>query len=131
MKLETFFDKFDHFADAPDAVAKMREVILDWALMGRLVSQDPNDEPAAELAVRIRAERKRQVKDGKPGKLTDYPALPTGTRPGKIPLSWAAWLGLEQPLPLPHQFQNSYPPAPPPAYPRNRKHRTRWFRFAR
>jgi hypothetical protein len=97
MKLETFFDKFDHFADAPDAVAKMREVILDWALMGRLVSQDPNDEPAAELAVRIRAERKRQVKDGKPGKLTDYPALPTDTRPGKIPLSWAAWLALEQP----------------------------------
>ena len=28
MKLETFFEKFDLFADAPDAVAKMRELVL-------------------------------------------------------------------------------------------------------
>ncbi len=29
MKLETFFEKFDLFADAPDAVAKMRELVLE------------------------------------------------------------------------------------------------------
>ena len=28
MRLETFFEKFDLFADAPDAVAKMRELVL-------------------------------------------------------------------------------------------------------
>jgi len=46
MKLETFFEKFDQFADAPDAVAKMRELVLQLAVQGRLVPQDPNDEPA-------------------------------------------------------------------------------------
>jgi type I restriction enzyme, S subunit len=37
MKLETFFEKFDQFADAPDAVAKMRELVLLWAVQGKLV----------------------------------------------------------------------------------------------
>ena len=34
MKLETFFEKFDQFADAPDAVAKMRELVLQLAVQG-------------------------------------------------------------------------------------------------
>ena len=37
MKLETFFEKFDQFADAPDAVEKMRELVLDLAATGRLL----------------------------------------------------------------------------------------------
>ena len=40
MKLETFFEKFDQFADAPDAVAKMRELVLDWAATGKLCHND-------------------------------------------------------------------------------------------
>lgn len=36
MKLETFFEKFDQFADAPDAVAKMRELVLHLAVAGKL-----------------------------------------------------------------------------------------------
>lgn len=38
MNLETFFDKFELFADAPDAVAKMRELVLELAIGGKLVS---------------------------------------------------------------------------------------------
>ncbi len=38
MTLETFFEKFNQFADAPDAVAKMRELVLDLAVRGRLLS---------------------------------------------------------------------------------------------
>ena len=41
MKLETFFEKFNQFADAPDAVAKMRELILQLAVHGTVV--DPLD----------------------------------------------------------------------------------------
>ena len=37
MTLETFFDKFDQFADAPDAVTKMRELVLHLAFSGRLL----------------------------------------------------------------------------------------------
>ena len=36
MKLETFFEKFDQFAEAPNAVAKMRELILQLAVQGKL-----------------------------------------------------------------------------------------------
>jgi type I restriction enzyme S subunit len=48
MKLETFFEKFDLFADAPDAVAKMRELVLELAVQGKLVAplQDPDKHPA-------------------------------------------------------------------------------------
>ncbi len=49
MTLETFFEKFALFADAPDAVAKMRELVLQLAVQGKLVPQDPNDEPAEAL----------------------------------------------------------------------------------
>lgn len=38
MKLERFFEKFELFAEAPDAVARMREVVLDFAISGRLVA---------------------------------------------------------------------------------------------
>ena len=37
MTLETFFEKFDQLADAPDAVEKMRELVLDLAVTGRLL----------------------------------------------------------------------------------------------
>ncbi len=53
MTLETFFENFDQFADAPDAVAKMRELVRNFAVTGKLVVQDPNDEPAEALVARI------------------------------------------------------------------------------
>jgi len=62
MKLETFFEKFDQFADAPDAVAKMRELVLEFAVQGKLVPQDPNDEPAAELIARIENTKEEQIR---------------------------------------------------------------------
>ncbi len=53
MTLETFFEKFDQFADAPDAVAKMRELVLDLAVQGKLVAPSPNpDKHPAWLAFR-------------------------------------------------------------------------------
>jgi type I restriction enzyme S subunit len=43
MKLETIFEKFDRFADAPDAVVKMRELVMELAIQGRLTSALPRD----------------------------------------------------------------------------------------
>ena len=43
----------------------LRQKILDLAIRGKLVPQDPNDEPAAVLLERIRAEKQQMVKDGK------------------------------------------------------------------
>jgi len=55
MRLETFFEKFEQFAETPNAVAKMRELFLGLAVRGMLVKQDPNDEPASELLKQIYA----------------------------------------------------------------------------
>ena len=52
MKLQTFFDKFELFADAPDAVRKMRELVLELAVQGKLVAQDANDDSVAEHSER-------------------------------------------------------------------------------
>ena len=45
--------------------AKLKEKILDLAIRGKLVPQDPNDEPASVLLEKIRAEKLQMVKDGK------------------------------------------------------------------
>lgn len=44
MTLDSFFEKFELFAEAPNAVAKMRELILDLAVQGGLFQREPSDE---------------------------------------------------------------------------------------
>jgi len=56
MKLETFFDNFETLAEAPNAVKKLRELILQLAIQGKLVPQDEKDEPA-----RIEIDKKRLI----------------------------------------------------------------------
>ncbi len=56
MTFETFFDKFDQFADAPNAVAKLRELVLELAVRGQLSYQsdeDIEDLEWRELALKI------------------------------------------------------------------------------
>ena len=55
---------YEKIADAPEAVPRLRRFILDLAVRGKLVEQDPNDEPASELLKRIAAEKARLVKAG-------------------------------------------------------------------
>jgi hypothetical protein len=43
----------------------LRQKILDLAIHGKLVPQDPNDEPASVLLERIKAEKERLIKEGK------------------------------------------------------------------
>ncbi len=49
MKLETFFEKFDLLADAPNAVAKMRKLVMQLAVQGKLVERKESDGNAAEI----------------------------------------------------------------------------------
>ena len=44
---------------------KLRQKILDLAIRGKLVPQDPNDEPASVLLERIKEEKERLIKEGK------------------------------------------------------------------
>src|SRR5664280_11852 len=64
MSLEIFFQEFDRFADAPNGVATMRSLVLQWAVEGKLVRQDSNEESASTLLRRAVHERKRLVASG-------------------------------------------------------------------
>ena len=68
---------------------KLRQKILDLAIRGKLVPQDPNDEPASVLLERIREEKKRLVKEGKLKKkdLEETP-ISEDEKPFEIPESW-------------------------------------------
>ena len=72
---------------------KLRQKILDLAIHGKLVSQDPNDEPASVLLERIRAEKEKLIKEGKIKKSrktsssSDTPHYENV--PFEIPNSWA------------------------------------------
>ena len=59
MKLETFFEKFDQFADAPDAVAKMRGLILRLAMQGKLSEHHKTDGPVSELLREVEKDKMR------------------------------------------------------------------------
>ena len=70
----------------------LRQKILDLAIHGKLVAQDPDDEPASELLKRIKAEKEQQIKEGKIKKskktktTSDTPK--SENPPFKIPSSW-------------------------------------------
>ena len=71
---------------------KLRQKILDLAIHGKLVPQDPNDEPASVLLERIKAEKERLIKEGKikrskkSAKTSDTPHY--GNVPFEVPNSW-------------------------------------------
>ena len=44
---------------------QLKNSILQWAIQGKLVPQDPNDEPASVLLEKIRAEKAQLIKEGK------------------------------------------------------------------
>jgi type I restriction enzyme S subunit len=48
MRLEAFFEKFELFADAPDALEKMRGLLIHFAVNGELVPNDPREKPVAQ-----------------------------------------------------------------------------------
>ena len=62
MNADRLLAHYKRIADAPDAVPRLRRFVLDLAVRGKLVDQDPNDEPAAELLKRIAKEKTRLVK---------------------------------------------------------------------
>ena len=72
---------------------KLRQKILDLAIRGKLVPQDPNDEPASVLLERIKAEKERLIKEGKikrskkTAKTSDTPHYENV--PFEVPKGWA------------------------------------------
>ena len=78
---------------------KLRQKILDLAIHGKLVPQDPNDEPASVLLERIKAEKERLIKEGKikgskkSAKASDTPHYQQDV-PFEVPDNWV-WTDIE------------------------------------
>ena len=94
MNADRLLAHYDRIADAPDAVPRLRRFILDLAVRGKLVEQDPNDEPASELLKRIAVERARMVKTGQIRKPRDLDLGETVLAPFEIPNRWR-WVRLD------------------------------------
>ena len=86
---------FDLLAGRPEAIAALEQTLLQLAVRGLLVPQDPQDEPASALLQKIRTEKDRliatgQIKQGKP-----LPPITDEEKPFELPVGWE-WGRLEQ-----------------------------------
>lgn len=75
-------------------IKKLRELILELAVRGKLVPQDPNDEPASVLLERIAAEKAQLVKDKKIKKPKVLPEISEDEKPFELPKGWE-WARLQ------------------------------------
>lgn len=87
MTNEQFIQKFGHFIDAPNGLQKLRELILQLAVQGKLVSQELCDEPASVLLKKVIDEKKRLIKN-KVIRQTKTPVLPGEGPPHDLPDTW-------------------------------------------
>lgn len=78
----------DVLATAPGGVARLRELILTLAVQGKLVPQDPADEPAGELLKRIRAEKDRLIAEGKIKRDKPLAKIAEEEKPFELPQGW-------------------------------------------
>jgi type I restriction enzyme S subunit len=75
-------------------VKKLRELILELAVRGLLVSQDHDDEPASELLKNIAAEKAQLVKEGKIKAQKPLPPIGDDEKPFELPKGWE-WVRLD------------------------------------
>ena len=79
----------------PESVKALRETILQLAVMGKLVPQDPNDEPASVLLQHIATEKDRLIQEGKIKRQKSLSAIRDDEKPFELPNGWE-WVRLDQ-----------------------------------
>jgi type I restriction enzyme, S subunit len=93
---------FDLLLDRPEAVDALEQTLLQLAVRGLLVPQDPADEPASALLEKIRAEKHRLIAAGKLKRDKPLPPIAEDEMPFELPEGWE-WVRLSELLP---EFQN-------------------------
>ncbi|EAR7601049.1 restriction endonuclease subunit S, partial [Salmonella enterica] len=81
-------EHFDTLFTTEVSIDALKQTILQLAVMGKLVPQDPNDEPASELLKRIAQEKAQLVKDGKMKKQKPLPPISDEEKPFELPSGW-------------------------------------------
>ncbi|MEO4046386.1 restriction endonuclease subunit S [Pseudomonas sp. CAU 1711] len=82
-------DNLPLLAGAPNGIKKLRELILELAVRGKLVPQDPSDEPASELLKRIAADKAKLVAEGKIKKQKPLTGRDHEDPAFELPAGWA------------------------------------------
>jgi type I restriction enzyme S subunit len=93
---------FDLLLDRPQAVDALEQTILQLAVRGLLVPQDPQDEPASVLLKKIRAEKDKLIASGKIKRDKPLPPIAEDEQPFALPPGWE-WVQLIDLMP---EFQN-------------------------
>lgn len=104
MMLDAVLSRFDHLADAPDAVRKLRGLVVELAVTGRLVPRHESDSSAAALLESLRSERARLV-DAKKIKARTTAPIGPGEPPFQIHSTWV-WARLAD---VGHEFGQKAP----------------------
>ena len=95
MSIDLLFEHFATLATAPDGIARLRELILQLAVQGKLGTQDTRDEPAQMLLKRIREENKQTIlRTGEKKFKLPNPGN-VDTQNGEIPPGWS-WTKLQE-----------------------------------
>lgn len=81
-------DNLQLMAGAPNGIKKLRELIMELAVRGKLVPQDPSDEPASELLKRIAEEKARLVDERKIKKQKPLAEIGEEEKPFELPATW-------------------------------------------
>ncbi|MEB3440183.1 restriction endonuclease subunit S [Pseudomonas sp. A2] len=81
-------DNLPLLASAPNAIKKLRELILELAVRGKLVPQNPNDEPASELLKRVAEEKARLVAERNLRKQKPLEEIAEAKIPFELPPGW-------------------------------------------
>ena len=110
-KIEELMPFVEQYADASSKLntlnvsfpEMMKKSILQEAVQGKLVPQDPNDEPASVLLEKIAEEKKRLIKEEKIKKQKSLPAITDDEIPFDIPESWE-WIRMGELI----TYQNGY-----------------------
>ncbi len=101
-KIEKLMPLVDEYAESYNRLQKidnefedkLKQSVLQYAMEGKLVKQNPSDEPASELIRKIENEKAELIKEGKIKKSKKLPAITDDEKPFDIPNSWE-WVRLE------------------------------------
>lgn len=88
MNKQGFLDSFGYIADAPGGIDKLRRLILDLAMRGRLTSRADTDEPAKSLLRRAAEQKARMIESKMVRRPKVYPELTTSDEPYQLPDGW-------------------------------------------
>lgn len=101
-KIEKLMPLVDEYAESYNRLQKidnefedkLKQSVLRYAMEGKLVKQDPSDEPASELIKKIENKKAELIKEGKIKKSKKLPAITDDEKPFDIPDSWE-WVRLD------------------------------------